>query len=147
MECLGTNAPEKARREGVTLPALMTSFRAFVLQTGRRSTPTRQELTRRRPLITRPSSTLSVSMSLARAIHTHGTESFWSMLNRAHEGAFHKIGPEHLNRYMQEFTGNHNVREQGTVAKMTALVSGLVGNRIMYRDLIADQGQLSGTRS
>lgn len=69
------------------------------------------------------------------------------MLNRTHEGAFHKIGPEHLNRYMQEFTGNHNVREQGTVAKMTALVSGLVGKRIMYRDLIADQGQLSGTRS
>lgn len=69
------------------------------------------------------------------------------MLNRAHERAFHKIGPEHLNRYVQEFIGNHSVREQGTVAKMTALVSGLVGMRIMYRDLIADQGRLSGTRS
>ena len=69
------------------------------------------------------------------------------MLNRAHGGAFHKIGPEHLNRYLQEFIGNHNVREQGTVAKMTALVSGLVGKRVMYRNLIADRGLLSGTRS
>lgn len=32
-------------------------------------------------------------------------ESFWSMLKRAHTGTFHKISPEHLPRYVQEFAG------------------------------------------
>ena len=69
------------------------------------------------------------------------------MLKRAHEGTFHKIGPEHLNLYLQELIDNHKVREQGPVAQMTALVAGFVRKRIMYRDLGADRGLLSGTRS
>ena len=79
--------------------------------------------------------------------HTNGMGSFRSMLRRAHEGTFHKISRKHLNRYVQEFAGKHNVRDSGTLAQMTALVAGLVGKGPMYRDLIADNGLPAGARS
>ena len=79
--------------------------------------------------------------------HTNGMESFRSMLKRAHEGTFHKISAKHLNRYVTEFAGKHNVRDSGTPAQTPALVAGLVGKRLMYRGLIADTGLSSGARS
>ena len=79
--------------------------------------------------------------------HTNGIESFWSMLKRAHKGTFHKISPKHLDRYVQEFAGKHNVRESGTLAQMRDTVAGLVGRNLLYRDLIADNGLSSGARS
>ena len=69
--------------------------------------------------------------------HTNGIESFWSMLKRAHKGTFHKISPKHLQRYVNEFSGRHNVREADTLRQMESVVIGLVGKRLMYRDLIA----------
>ena len=79
--------------------------------------------------------------------HTNGIESFWSMLKRAHMGTFHKISPKHLNRYVQEFAGKHNLRQLGTLVQMTVVVRRLAGKRLMYRDLIADNGLPSGARS
>ena len=79
--------------------------------------------------------------------HTNGVESFWSMLKRAHKGTFHKISPKHLNRYVQEFSGKHNIRESGTLAQMRNTVARLVGRNLLYRDLIADNGLASGARS
>ena len=78
--------------------------------------------------------------------HTNGIESFWAMLKRAHMGTFHKISPKHLNRYVQEFAGKHNVRGSDTLAQMATVVAGLVGRRLMYRDLTADNGLPSGAR-
>ena len=89
----------------------------------------------------------SVSEYVRGKAHTNGVESFWATLKRAHEGTFHKMSPKHLNRYVTEFAGKHNVRDSGTLAQMTALVAGLVGKRLMYRDLIADNGLPSGARS
>ena len=71
---------------------------------------------------------------------TNGVESFWSMLKRAHKGTFHKISPKHLNRYVQEFAGKHNFRESGTLTQMRNTVARLVGHRLLYRDLIEDNG-------
>ena len=71
---------------------------------------------------------------------TNGVESFWSMLKRAHKGTFHKISPKHLNRYVQEFAGKHNIRESGTLSQMRDTVARLVGHRLLYRDLIAANG-------
>ena len=72
--------------------------------------------------------------------HTNGTESFWSMLKRAHKGTFHKISPRHLNHYVQEFAGKHNVRQSGTLAQMRDTVARLVGRRLLYGDLVTDNG-------
>ena len=76
-----------------------------------------------------------------------GVESFWSLLKRAHDGTFHKLSPKHLNRYVQEFAGKHNVRELGTLAQMRDTVARLVGRNLLYLDLIADNGLSSGARS
>lgn len=45
--------------------------------------------------------------------------------------------PKHLSRYVNEFAGWHNIREVDTIAQMESAVTGLVGERLMYRDLIA----------
>ncbi len=67
--------------------------------------------------------------------HTNGVESFWSMLKRAHMGTFHKISAKHLNRYIAEFVRRHNIREMDTLEQMRHVVAGLVGRRLMFRDL------------
>ncbi len=79
--------------------------------------------------------------------HTNGMESFWAMLKRAHGGTFHKISPKHLQRYAREFAGKHNFRGEDTAAQMAAVAAGLVGRRLMYRDLTAENGLSSGARS
>ena len=79
--------------------------------------------------------------------HTNGIESFWATLKRAHKGTFHKLSPKHLDRYVQEFAGKHNIRNADTLAQMTAVAAGLVGKRLTYRDLIAANGLSSYARS
>ena len=59
------------------------------------------------------------------------------MLKRAHKGTFHKISPKHMNRYVTEFAGRHNVRDEDTIDMMVSVAVGLIGKRLMYRDLIA----------
>ncbi|MDE0152266.1 MAG: IS1595 family transposase [Gammaproteobacteria bacterium] len=70
-------------------------------------------------------------------VHTNGVESFWSTLKRAHKGTFHQFSPKHLNRYVQEFAGKHNLRELDTLQQMRRIVAGMVGKRLKYRDLVA----------
>ena len=79
--------------------------------------------------------------------HTNGMESFWSMLKRAHAGTFHKLSPKHLDRYIQEFAGKHNIRNSSTLAQMRDTVMRTVGRNLLYTDLIADNGLDSGARS
>ena len=69
--------------------------------------------------------------------HTNGIESFWSMLKRAHKGVYHKISAKHLQRYVDEFAGRHGVRELDTLDQMQSVVAGMVGKRLVYRELIA----------
>ena len=78
---------------------------------------------------------------------TNGIESFWAMLKRGHQGIYHKFSPKHLDRYVTEFAGRHNDRQADTIDQMTGIVSGMVGKRLTYADLIADNGLDSGARS
>ncbi len=79
--------------------------------------------------------------------HTQGIESFWSMLKRGYQGTFHKISPKHLDRYVNEFAGRHNVRELDTIAQIGSVAAGMEGKRLRYTDLIADNGLESGARA
>ena len=72
--------------------------------------------------------------------HTNGIESFWAMLKRAHKGTFHRLSHKHLGRYIAEFAKRHNIRELDTVAQMAHMVAGTVGRRLLYRELIEDNG-------
>lgn len=79
--------------------------------------------------------------------HTNGVESFWATLKRAQEGTFHKISPKHLNRYVKEFEGKHNMRTLDTITQMALMAAQLVGRRLMYSQLIKDNGLSAGARS
>ena len=70
--------------------------------------------------------------------HTNGIESFWATLKRAHKGVYHKISPKHLQRYVDQFAAKHNIRGKDTIDQMQSVVAGMVGKRLMYRDLVAD---------
>ena len=62
------------------------------------------------------------------------------------QGHFHKLSPKHLDRYVQEFAGRHNLREQDTIQQMASIGDGMNGKRLRYRQLIADNGMPSGAR-
>ena len=79
-------------------------------------------------------------------IHTNGVESFWSMLKRAHKGVYHKLSPKHLQRYVNQFAGRHNIREFDTLEQMAAVTEGLAGKRLTYEALIQPNGLSSGAR-
>lgn len=79
-------------------------------------------------------------------VHTNGVESFWSMLKRAHKGVYHRLSPKHLQRYVNIFAGRQNVRELDTLGQMQAVVMGMIGRRLMYRDLVADNERPAAAR-
>ena len=60
------------------------------------------------------------------------------MLKRAHKGTFHKLSPMHLERYVQEFGGRHNVWEQDTIDQLGSIHVGMDGKRVLQKDLIAE---------
>ena len=70
-------------------------------------------------------------------VHTNGIESFWSMFRRGYYGTYHRISPKHLQRYLNEFAGRHGIRELDTIDQMHAVIAGLVGRRLLYRELTA----------
>ena len=80
---------------------------------------------------------LSTRLRSTSEVHTNGVESFWSMLKRAHMGTFHKLSVKHLQRYVNEFVGRHNIRELNTVDQMGLVARSLVGKRLKWKDLIA----------
>ncbi len=53
---------------------------------------------------------------------------------------FHKIGPEHLDRYVREFASKHNVRNSDTLVQMRDTIAWFVGRNFLLRDLVADNG-------
>lgn len=69
--------------------------------------------------------------------HTNGVESFWATLKRAHKGVFHRLSAKHLQRYVNEFAARHNIRDLDTADQMAHVVAAMVGQRVLYRDLIA----------
>ena len=89
----------------------------------------------------------SVGEYVREMAHTNGIESFWSMLKRGYVGVYHKLSPKHLDRYVREYAGRHNVRDLKTLDQMGAVVIGMVGRRLMYKELIADNGLYSGARA
>ena len=89
----------------------------------------------------------SVGEYVRQQAHVNGMESFWSMLKRGYQGTFHKFSEKHLDRYVREFAGRHNIRPRDTLDMMRSVAIGMVGKRLRYRDLIADNGLASGARS
>ena len=89
----------------------------------------------------------SVSEYVRGAARTNGIESFRSMFKRGYVGTFHQIREKHLDRYVTEFSGSHNVREPDTIDQMADVVTGMKGMRLRSADPIADHGPASGART
>jgi len=70
--------------------------------------------------------------------HTNGVESFWSMLKRGHVGVYHKMSVKHLDRYVSEFAGRHNLRDLDTLRQMAAMAAGMSGRVLTYAELTSE---------
>ena len=70
--------------------------------------------------------------------HTNGIESFWALFKRGYQGTFHHLSTKHLDRYVAEFSGRHNVRDRDTMDQMSGLARGMVGKRLTYRELVTE---------
>ena len=72
-------------------------------------------------------------------VQTNGIESFWSMLKRGYHGTYHKMSRKHLDRYVNEFAGRHNVRSEDTLNQMAGIACRMSGRRLPYANLIASE--------
>ena len=57
------------------------------------------------------------------------------------------MSPKHLDRYVQEFAGRHNVRNRDTIEQMKSVRNGMEHRRLTYKALIRDNGLESGARA
>jgi transposase-like protein len=71
-------------------------------------------------------------------VHTNGLENFWSLLKRSIKGTYVSVEPFHLFRYLDEQAFRFNEREGTDADRFDASIRGIVGRRVMYRDLIAE---------
>ena len=58
------------------------------------------------------------------------------MLKRGYYGTYHQMSPKHLDRYVTEFAGRHNLRPADTEDQMVAMVQGMDGKRLPYQELV-----------
>lgn len=67
--------------------------------------------------------------------YVQGVESFWSTMKRAHKGTYHLMSPKHLQHYVDEFAGRHNLDGDTEIERMGAVVGALEGKLVTYREL------------
>lgn len=53
-----------------------------------------------------------------------------------YHGTYHRMSFKHLQRYVSEFAARHNIRDFDTVDQMAHVAAAMVGQRLMYRDLV-----------
>ncbi|MCY4311762.1 MAG: transposase, partial [Rhodospirillaceae bacterium] len=86
----------------------------------------------------------SVSEYVREQAHTNGMESFRASLRRGYHGTYYHISAKHLQSYVNKFAGRHNLRRADTIDMMAHVAAGMVGKRLMYRDLTGDSKMSSG---
>ena len=69
--------------------------------------------------------------------HVNSVESFWALLRRGYYGTHHYMSPKHLDRYVGEFAGRHNMRPLATLDRMALVAGGMEGQRLRYDALVA----------
>jgi transposase-like protein len=75
-------------------------------------------------------------------VHTNGLENFWSLLKRSLKGTYVSVEPFHLFRYLDEQAFRYNNRrDMNDRDRFDLAVSGIVGKRIMYKQLTGKTAQ------
>ena len=75
--------------------------------------------------------------------HTNGIESFWAGLKRGYHGVYHQMSAKHLDRYVREFAGRHNDRNQDTIEQMRRTARRMLGKRLRHADLMSQAKAVS----
>ena len=68
--------------------------------------------------------------------HTNGIESFWAIVKRSYKGTFHSWSIKHMQRYLNELAAYQNRKHLSTMSQLTETFQGMVGKRLMFRDLV-----------
>lgn len=68
--------------------------------------------------------------------HVNTAESWFAVLHRAVVGVFHHLSPKHLDRYVAETAFRWNSRSVHLLDRMRRLITGSVGLRLTFRDLV-----------
>ena len=66
-------------------------------------------------------------------------ENFWSLLKRGLHGTYVSVEPFHLFRYLDEQCFRFNNRKMTDGERFSLAVSGIVGKRVMYKELAGRQ--------
>lgn len=69
-------------------------------------------------------------------VHTNGIESFWAAFKMGFK-TYRTMSKKHLHRYVAEFVGRNNVRDEDTMAQLVLLARAMVGKRLRWKDLTA----------
>ncbi len=64
--------------------------------------------------------------------HTNGLESFWALFRRAYHGTYHHWSRRHIQRYLDEMAGRHNLRPLDTEMRMIVMVQQMVGKVLPF---------------
>ena len=67
--------------------------------------------------------------------HTNEIKSFRALLKWGRYGTCHSMSARHLHRYIAEFSTRHNMRNQGTLAKIEQAIAGGAGTGLHWREL------------
>jgi transposase-like protein len=70
-------------------------------------------------------------------VHTNGMENFWSLFKRTIKGTYIGVAPFHLTRYAAEQAFRFNERMQDDAGRFLAVLKNVVGKRLTYRVLTA----------
>ncbi len=71
-------------------------------------------------------------------IHTQNIDNFWSLLKRGIFGIYHHVSPEHLHRYVNEFTYRYNNRKMTDGSRFDVYLANAV-KKITYSELISEE--------
>lgn len=70
-------------------------------------------------------------------VHTNGLENFWALLKRGLGGTYVAVAPFHLFRYVAEQAFRFNERSKTDMGRFMLAMRGIVGKRLTYRLLTA----------
>ena len=70
--------------------------------------------------------------------HTNTIESFWAKAKETIR-TYRHVSPKYFPRYLKEIVGRYNALGMALLDQMKLMVSGMVGKRLTYRDLLATE--------